>query len=556
MIILRSIARQWSRHKITLSGLVLCLFGLFLTQLSVAQRQKGKGKVIDNRIYLDHADELFYDEYVRPGVQVVKGNVSFRHKGAKLTCDSAYFRQEDNSFEAFGRVRLIQGDTLSMSSEYALYDGRDEMIRARRNVILRHRKSVLRTDSLDYDRKFSFGYFFEGGEIVDGKDRISSDWGEYNTQTREATFYYQVKLKSPKYTVHTDTLYYDTRKRIAHISGPSTIYSDGNIIQTTKAYYDSKQDRAQLFERSTIEGDNRTITADSLYNDSKTGRNEGFGNVVYIDRKNKNELHAGYCFYDEKKGVAIATKKALAVDYSQKDTLWVHADTIRMKTFNLDTDSMYRHVYAYYKVRAYRNDVQAVCDSLVINSKDSTMMMYKDPIVWQNSYQLLGEQIMMVMQDSTIRFAHVMGQASSVELMKDGEHYNQVASREMKAYFEKGKLRITEAIGNVQSIQYPLDDKDSTIIAMNYLEGDTMRMYFNQERKLQRIWVSKPDGTAHPLTQVPPDKHRLPNFAWFDYIRPLSKDDVFVWRGKGAEAQLKPQKRRESPIQKLGEPLL
>ncbi len=183
-------------------------------------------------------------------------------------------------------------------------------------------------------------------------------------------------------------------------------------------------------------------------------------------------------------------------------------------------------------------------------------MMYKDPIVWQNSYQLLGEQIMMVMQDSTIRFAHVMGQASSVELMKDGEHYNQVASREMKAYFEKGKLRITEAIGNVQSIQYPLDDKDSTIIAMNYLEGDTMRMYFNQERKLQRIWVSKPDGTAHPLTQVPPDKHRLPNFAWFDYIRPLSKDDVFVWRGKGAEAQLKPQKRRESPIQKLGEPLL
>ena len=121
----------------------------------------------------------------------------------------------------------------------------------------------------------------------------------------------------------------------------------------------------------------------------------------------------------------------MAVDYSQKDTLYVHADTLRMKTFNMKTDSMYREIYAYYKVRAFRNDVQAVCDSLVIVSKDSLMTMYRDPIVWQNNYQLLGEQIKVFTRDSTIRFAHVVGQASSIEQMKDREHYNQIASKEM-----------------------------------------------------------------------------------------------------------------------------
>ncbi len=38
----------------------------------------------------------------------------------------------------------------------------------------------------------------------------------------------------------------------------------------------------------------------------------------------------------------------------------------------------------------------------------------------------------------------------------------------------------------------------------------------------------------YPMDQIPPDKLRLPTFSWFDYVRPLSKDDIFNWRGKKA----------------------
>ena len=42
--------------------------------------------------------------------------------------------------------------------------------------------------------------------------------------------------------------------------------------------------------------------------------------------------------------------------------------------------------------------------------------------------QLLGEKILVFMNDSTVRFAHVIGQALSVEQMPDSVHFNQISS--------------------------------------------------------------------------------------------------------------------------------
>ena len=89
----------------------------------------------------------------------------------------------------------------------------------------------------------------------------------------------------------------------------------------------------------------------------------------------------------------MATKNAVTVDFSQKDSLFMHADTFKIYTFNINTDSVYRMIHAYNKVRAYRTDVQAVCDSLVYSSQDSCMTMYRDPIIWNEGQQLFGEKI-------------------------------------------------------------------------------------------------------------------------------------------------------------------
>lgn len=532
---------------------LLCLFVLSLLP-ALAQKKVKTAPKTDDRVYLVHSDELRYDQYgLVPDAQIVKGHVQFMHKGAKMWCDSAYFYQQTNSFRAFGHVRMVQGDTLSLTCERAYYDGQAQLMEARKNVWLKHRGQTLNTDSLNYDRLYNNAYFFEGGTLTDKNQKLVADWGQYNTQTREAVFYYNVKMIENDRIITTDTLQYNTLTSMAHVLGPSQITSKTGVIETRDGYLNTKTSMSTLYGRSTVNDKDKTITGDSLYYDDKTGQSEGYGDVVYVDKKNKNSLLCQRFKYNEKTGVGWATGKLFAKDYSQKDTLYVHADSVKFFTYNINTDSVYRMAHCFKHVRAYRQDVQAVCDSMVANSKDSCLTMYRDPIVWNANRQLLGEVIKIYMQDSTVKEAHVLGQALSVEQMPDSVHFNQLSSKDMFAYFIDGNVRRNDAVSNVRSIYFSVDDKDSTLIGLNYLETDTMRMFISAERQLQKIWTCRFEATLYPMSQIPPGKEKLEAFGWFDYVRPLNKDDLFEWRPKAAGSELKKVQPRTLPKQRLND---
>ena len=535
--------------------MVLCLFAFAATFTVMARKGRAVTKKVDEKVYLQHADELSYDIYgSHPDAQFLRGNVSFLHKGMHLTCDSAYFYESTNSFQAYGNVRMRQGDTLTMAGDRAYYDGNDEIGHAYGNVVLTHRKSKLYCDTLDYDKMYGIAdaYGSAGIKLVEGKDVLTADWGRYFTSTRHSEFYYNVVLTNDKgLRIETDTLHYANNTSLAHVLGPSTIVSEGSTVQTDDSYYNTRTETSLLYGRSTLYNDGRIITADTLTHNDKTGINEGRGQVIYNDTVNKNILLSNYFTYNDKTGYGYATDSIVVIDYSQKDSLWMHCDTIRIRTLYINTDSVQREVYCYNHVRAYRRDLQAVCDSMVILSRDSCATMYKDPVIWNNGNQLLGEKINIFTNDSTVRYAEVLGQALSVEQLIDSVHYNQVASRDMMAYFKNGKLRENWALGNVQIVYYPMDDSDSTLIGLNYTETDTLKMYISDERKLERLWMSASTGTLYPMTQTPPEKHHLPSFAWFDYMRPVSKDDIFIWRPKTRGTELKLQKRREAPKRKI-----
>lgn len=584
-----------------------------ISTIAFSQKQKKQSAVVsDDRIYLDHADNLSYDQYgPQAGLQVVRGNVKFLHKGSVLTCDSAYFNQQAEHFEAFGHVFMQQGDTLTLRADYADYDGGvgREMLHASRNVELVHKKNgrtVLTTDSLVYDRLYDFAYYLNNGKITDKGTELTSEWGEYHLDTRQATFVYTVRLKGKDFDLATDTLMYDANTSMAHSLGPAVVHSDnmtittkdlyfnsktnwahmlgpskvvgkdmtidtedgeyntktedakfhgpstivnkGTTITTTQGEYNTKTELTKLTSRSTVVNADRTIIADTLYSNEKTGYQEGFGNVEYYDKKNKNELYCGVFRYNKIEGHGYATARPtdkdrdrlpLMKDYSQQDTAYVHADSLRFETFNIDTDSVWRQVHAYPHARLYRSDMQAIADSIAGNSRDSVIVLYRDPVIWHGMQQLVGDEIHAFMRDSTIDRAHVVGNAMSIEKLqktaeelsnsKAKDRYNQIASKEMWAYFENRKMKRSEAISNVLVDYFPIDDKDSTVIGMVYCETDTMRMYMN-DGQLEKIWTAGNRGVMYPLNQVPAGKDRLPNFAWYEDIRPVDKDDIFIWK--------------------------
>ena len=556
---------ELNRQKIFVIGL-LCLFGFCLfaqkpvksraraqkrdtlqTDTSSIQRQKPKSKV-----YLLHSDLLRKDERI-PDAMVVVGNVVFRHDSVYMYCDSAYYYDKISAFEAFSNVKMNQGDTLFLYGDRLFYDGNTQIAEVRMNVRMENRNTTLLTDSLNYDRLYNVGYYFNGGTLMDEQNVLTSDWGEYNPGTKQSVFNYDVQLVNPQFILTSDTLEYNTASKIADIVGPSDIVSDNNHIYSELGTYNTVTGKAYLYNRSVLTNEGKQLTGDTLYYDRDAGTGEVFQDVVMNDTVNKNMMTGEYGYYNENTKYAFVTDRAVGVDYSQGDSLFLHGDTLMMKTFYLDTDSMFREMRAFHKVRFFRTDVQGTADSLVFSTKDSCLTMYHDPILWNKNQQLVGEKICIYMNDSTIDWAHIINQALSVEHI-DSTLYNQVTGKEMKAYFRNKEMYKAEVIGSVRVVYYPMDS-DSLLIGMNVSETSNLDLYLSNQKLEKMVMRPQSNGTLYPMTQIPAGKDKLDNFVWFDYIRPLDKDDIFNWRGKKVEDQLKKNVRKpvELPNQHLFE---
>ena len=502
----------------------------------------------EDRIKLIHSDVL----YKRPNdvrADVLVGHVKLFHKGMYLDCDSARFYKNDNTFNAYGHVRMVQGDTLTLTSDTLLYDGVAMQAHAMGNAVLTHRKTRLTTELIDYNRIEGGGYDPRHGILYDEDNVLNSDYGQYTPASREAIFRDNVELENPKFRLITNTLYYYTDRKTAQIvDSANIITSDSTFIYTTRGDYNTVSGKANLLDRSHIYKDMRDIVADSLFCNKTEGYSEAFGNAVITDVENQCMLTGDYCRYNDNTGIALATDRAVCYEFSGPDTLYVHGDTLKMITYNANTDSAYRDLFAYHKVRMYRRDIQGVCDSLVSHELDSCTYLFGQPILWNEGQQVVGEEMRIFNNDSTIDSVHIINQAMTIERI-DSISYNQVSSKEMFCYFKDGQLDRNFAKGNVY-VDYFMMEGDSAQIGMNYTETTEMMTYL-KNKKLYKIWMPAATSTIYPPFAIPEDKRYLAGFAWFDYIRPKDKDDIFVWRGKSEEQILKKTEKKIVPKQKL-----
>lgn len=501
-------------------------------------------------VYLLHADETRFDQRLNPDAQILVGDVVFRHDSMYMYCDSALFYEASNSLDAYGHVKMNQGDTLFLYGDRLHYNGDEMLAKVRENVVMIDKQMTLTTDSLNYDRTINLGYYFNWGTVEDTLNVLTSEWGEYDTQTNDAVFNYQVTLTNPNFVLTSDTLCYNTQTQVAAIVGPSDIKSDQNHIYSTLGRYFTATGEAHLLNRSVLTNDDKRLVGDSIYYDRNGGYGEAFDHVEMDDFGGKTRLTGDYTYYNELEDSAYATRRAVAIDYSQGDSMFIHGDTLRLLTRNPDSDSVYRIVQAYRKVRIFREDVQAVCDSLVFNSKDSCMTMFFDPVVWSGPQQVLGEVIHVYLNDSTVEWAHVKNQALIMEKV-GANQYNQISGREVKAYFKDGEIDRSDVEGNVGVVYYYTEEGDSTAFGMNTTEC-TYLTAFMKEGLVDKLYIKEQsNGVFYPITQVPPGKDKLSNFAWLNKLRPLSKEDIMIWRGKSEEEKLKVTERREVPLPSL-----
>ena len=511
-------------------------------------------KVDTTYVYLLNADFIRFSERVNPDAQRLMGNVVFRHDSMYMYCDSALFYQDRNSFNAYHNVRVEQGDTLFMYGDSLFYDGNAKLLRVRDNVRLENKSMILLTDSLNYDRNLGLGWFFDGGTLLDEESTLISEYGQFETSTKLATFMDGVSMESPDYRLTTDTLLYNTDTHTAFLNSPATIENEGNVINTSHGRFNTETNSAVLLERSVVEqnnGDNR-MTGDSIIYDKVAGHMKGFGDVIINNYKDKIDVHSEYVYYNQENDSAVITGNALLIEYSAGDSLFMHADTFRLVSyFNEARDSVIeRRMHGFNKVRAFRPDMQMVADSMVFTTADSSLTLFYDPILWNEGQQILGEKIVFYMNDSTIDWAHVIGQALFIQ-RDDTTHFNQIGGREMRAYFRDGEIHHADVKGNVRVVFYPLDS-DSAMIGMNTTEGPALTAYFKDRTVDKLIIYGQSNGVMYPMNQIDESKMYLPDFNWFSWIRPRDPEDVFYWRGKRIDQQLrKSNSTKEVPLPTL-----
>ena len=478
----------------------------------------------NSMIYLENSDILLFDKDRLPDVQVLVGNVCFRHDDIYLYCDSAYFYDYKNSLDAFSNVKIVQGDTLFVYGDVLYYDGNTRMARLRKNVRMENKSALLITDSLNYDRVRNVGYFFKGGRLEDSLNVLVSVFGYYYPSSNTANFRRKVKLTNPNFVMNSDTLNYNTNTNIATILGPTHInYGEETHIYSEKGWYDTKNELAELLDNSYVENqDTKRLLGDTIFYNKKNGIAHAYRNIELADTLKKVSLFGNYGYYNELTETGLATDSAMMIEYSGGDTLFLHADTLFTYA-----DSVYKVVEAYHNVRFYHVDLQGIADSASYQTRDSTLQLMYNPIVWSDDQQIIGDTIRAYMKNGTMDKAHVIGAAFACQ-KKDSLHFNQMIGKEFWAFLQDGNLYKIESNGNAQSIFYPIDESDGSFIGLNTTQSSYLHAYFKDGKVDKVLIFPSPTATMYPMDQLTKEIMFFPNFTWKQEYRPMRKEDIFL----------------------------
>jgi hypothetical protein len=498
-----------------------------------------------NRVILERADVLHKEQI--DSFMIVSGSVKFSKGPMLMFCDSAHYSPTTGSLDAFGNVHMEQGDTLFVYGDELNYDGVREIAYLysylpTKPVRLINRDVKLETDVFTYDIYNEYGYYNTGGVLTDKKNRLTSTEGEYIPSTKEANFYNNVYLKSlsekDTLDIYTDTLYYNTNTHEADFFSPTTIFNGQGTIYSTEGTYNTDSNVGNLYSHSkVVMNRGTTLEGDTLYYDRKTGIGEAFSNMVLVDSARQSTLKGNYGYYNELLDSAYVTGKALAMEYSRGDTLYMHGrhitSILRMDSIKTMVDSIEKvemdttHVMtAWPRVRFYRSDMQGLCDSMVFVERDSTLHMFRHPIVWSDDRQIFGNIINVHLNDSTVDRAELPDFAFTAQKLED-DIYNQLTGKKMVALFENGELSQVDVSGSVEAIFFP-EENDSTINKMVNVQSSFLTAWMkDRQMRRMKMWPES-SGQATPLYLAKRSMLLLSKFQWYESLRPKDPDDVFV----------------------------
>lgn len=487
------------------------------------------------KVKIKHANQA---QGVRTGEKELSkliGDVVITQNQTTIYCDSAYIYKKENTVEAFGRVKITEGDSITVTGRKLDYDGNTKKAKLRDNVVfVKLETATLYTDHLDYDRPGNTATYYNGGKLVDSINVLTSNKGYYNVNSNMASFKRDVHVTNPDYTMTSDSLQYNTRSKVIYFRTKTNVVNkDGDTFVYEGGEYDTKTKRS-VFEEGVAETPSYQLQGEDYKLDDIRKLYQVRTNVVMTSKKENLIIHGQAVDYDKRNEITkVYDNPWLAKVTNDNDTLFIRADTM----VSIDSQNPEeKFLLAYHNVRIFKKDMQGLADSLVYKAADSTIYFYKDPVLWTKGNQMTADSIEMLIEHNTI--SKIFMTKNAFVISQDTVfNFNQIKGRNMTAEFADGDLNRVLVQGNGESLYYALDDEDLSFIGMNKIICSNILIRFKYGKVDKLSFYIQPDASFIPPQEIKPDETKLKGFVWKGDKRPGKEDVVPIVTQEPAKLQ-------------------
>lgn len=458
------------------------------------------------------------------------GSVSFNYQGNTMFCDSAHYQESQKIVRAYGNVQIRKND-INLFCDSLNYNGSQKYAKLWGHVRVRDQEYKITTDSMDYDSKRGKGIYRNNGKIesILSNEKITSKVGYFYPQTGSFFFSGKVNYKKDDLAITTDTLQFAYEKQTAYFFGPTKIINDSVTILCNKGWYNVKTEEGTLYKKAQVIQKTSIMKGDTLYYHGTKGEYEGRGNVFYKDFEQNMFFVGDKAHSSEAKHFSYLTGHALAVKVQDKDTIFIHADSLILRN---DTLNKLDKITGYQGVKIFQKNIQSICDTAIYEPNKHKLFLRSTPIVWAQNAELKGDLMEITLTDTIIERIDITGNTSALMEIDSGKYYNQIAGREMIAFLKNNELVRADVKGNAWTIFYPEDEeKNDSIITkkrmgMNRLFASDLRIYLDSGEVRGVTYFDKPDGVFYPMDEIKAEEQFIKGFVWKAALRPKDPDSM------------------------------
>lgn len=439
-----------------------------------------------------------------------------------------------------------------------------------------------------FDLDDKIGDFIDNAQYLSGKTKASADTISYDGKKDQITLKTKdgrSEYISEKDTAFAKIIYYDKKNETFILTENGHYKSTTNEVKGEKIYYNKISEKFKVTGRSVVSDPPMLIEADTLDYDKAIKFGKADGHVIWQDTSAKTAIHADHVVYEGNVNKLLATNdksRPLFTTAIENDTLFMRADTLKsFRTFKerlilpdknakrranqnkqlkgtseinfsgtqvsestipmdstqnitpdtIITDTIFTGIIdtfdffvAYHKVRIFKSDLQAVCDSLVFSKKDSIFTLYQQPFAWSDSSQISGDTLDIFMKNKKLDKLTVKSQAAVLN-SSDYIFFNQIQGRFIETLFKDSKINQMNVDGNAKIVYY-LTNEAKEYSGVNTTEASRMTFYFDKSKVTDIFNYVEPKSIVFPMQTVDHESIKIKGFKWNLKIKPISKEDL------------------------------